>query len=78
MSQLVPKTYPPVHVFKRYPGKGLAGRTDRPVRSASSTRDSLRWQVAHRPADYHLGAGEPFTATRRGLVVLKGMENWQG
>jgi hypothetical protein len=30
------------------------------------------------PADYRLGAGEPFTVTRPGLVVLQGMENWQG
>jgi hypothetical protein len=37
----------------------------------------LRWQVAHRPADERLGAGELFTVTRPGLVVLQGMENWQ-
>jgi hypothetical protein len=38
----------------------------------------LRWQVAHRPADYRLDAGEPFTVIRLEPVMLQGMENWQG
>jgi hypothetical protein len=29
------------------------------------------------PADYRLGAEEPFRVTRPGPVVLQGMENWQ-
>jgi hypothetical protein len=28
------------------------------------------------PADYRLSAGEPFTVTQPGPVVLQGMENW--
>ena len=28
------------------------------------------------PADYRLGAGEQFTVTRPGPVMLQGMENW--
>jgi len=58
--------------------KGPAGRTDRPGRSGLSTRNSLRWQFAHRPADYRLGAGEPFMVIRPEPVMLQGMENWQG
>jgi hypothetical protein len=29
------------------------------------------------PADYCLDAGEQFTVTRPGLIVLQGLENWQ-